>query len=75
MVWVCMADNATDLSVIIDDVTADRSSTMNSEVCRVILSDRIQPNATKPIWLHLRVQMDKTPKRTEKATQDILKAK
>ncbi len=35
--------------VFIDDVTTDRSSRINSEVFRTILSVHIQPNATKLI--------------------------
>lgn len=36
-------------NVFIDDVTTDRLSWMNSEVCRTILSAQIQPNATNVI--------------------------
>ena len=49
MTWACMAANGTGSSVFIDDVTADKSSRMNSEVFRVILSAHIQPNASELI--------------------------
>ncbi len=41
--------NGTASLVFIGDVTADRSSRMNSEVFKAILSAHIQPNATKLI--------------------------
>ena len=47
MVWACMAANGTGSLVFIDDVTADKSSRMNSEVFRAILSAHIQPNASE----------------------------
>ena len=40
-----MAANGTESLVLIDDVTAGRSSRMNSEVYRSILSAQIQTNA------------------------------
>ena len=75
MAWACMAANGTGSLVFIDDVTADRSSKMNSEVYRAILSAHIQPNATKLIGRRFTVQVDNDPKHTAKATQDFLKAK
>ncbi len=59
----------------IDDVTADRSSRINSEVFKAILSAHIQPNATKLIGRSFTVQMDNDSKHTAKATQDFLNAK
>ncbi len=44
-----MASSGTGLLVFIDDVTEDRSSRMNSEVYREILSAQILPNAAKLI--------------------------
>ena len=44
-----VAANGTGSLLTIDDVTADRSVKMNSEVRRVILSAHVQPNATKLI--------------------------
>ena len=38
MGWVCMAASGTGSLLFIDDVTADRSSGINSEVYRSILS-------------------------------------
>ena len=75
MAWACMASNGTGSLVFIDDVTKDRSSQMNSEVYRDILSAQIQPNAAKLIGLHFTVQMDNDPKHTAKATQEFFKAK
>ena len=72
MVWACMAANGTGSVVFIDDVTADKSSRMNSEVFRAILSAQIQPNASKLIKRHFRVQMDNDLKHTAKATQYFL---
>ena len=46
IVWECMAARGTSSLVVIDDVTADRISQMNSEICRTILC-HIQPNALK----------------------------
>ncbi len=57
--------------VFIDDVTADRSSRMNSEVFNAILSAHIQPNDTKLIGRSFTLQMDNDPKHTAKATQDF----
>ncbi len=64
-----MASSGTGLLVFIDDVTGDRSSWMNSQVCR------IQPNAAKLIGWRFIVQMDNDPKHTAKATQEFLKVK
>ncbi len=75
MAWACMAYSGTGLLVFIDDVTEDRSSRMNSEVYREILSAQIQPNAAKMIGWCFIVQMDDDPKHTAKATQEILKVK
>ncbi len=51
-------------------MTEDRSSRMDSEVYRDILSAQIQPNGR-----HFIVQMDDDPKHTAKATQEFLKVK
>ena len=45
MAWSCMAANGTESLVFIDDVTADRSSKVHSEVYRATLSAQIQPDA------------------------------
>jgi len=47
MEWARMASSGTGSLVFIDDVTEDRSSQMNSEVYRNIMSTQIQPNAVK----------------------------
>src|SRR4029434_10164871 len=73
--WACMAANGTGSLVFIDDVTADKSSRMNSEVFRAILSAQIQPNASELIGQRFTVQMDNDPKHTAKATKEFFKAK
>ena len=50
-------------------MTTDRSSRMNSEVCRALLSAQIQPNSEKVTGRCCTVQMDNDPKHTVKATQ------
>ncbi len=62
MAWACMAASGTGSLVFIDDVTADKSSRMNSEVFRAILSAHIQPNASELIGRRFTVQMDNDPK-------------
>ncbi len=61
MAWACMASSGTGLLVFIDDVTEDRSSRINSEVYKAILSAQIQPNAAKLIGWRFIVQMDNDP--------------
>ncbi len=75
MAWACMAASGTGSLVFIDDVTADKSSRMNSEVFRAILSAHIQPNASELIGRRFTVQMDNDPKHTAKATKEFLKGK
>lgn len=65
-----MDANGTGSLVFIDDVTAEKSSRMNSEVFRAILSAQIQPNASKLIGRSFTVQVDNA-----KATQYFFKAK
>ena len=47
MAWVCMYANRTGSLVSIDDVTANRSSRMNSKVYRVIIFAQTYLNAAK----------------------------
>ena len=47
MAWPCIAANGTGSLVFIDNVIADKSSGMNSEVFQAILSAHIQPNASE----------------------------
>ncbi|TKS81341.1 Transposable element [Collichthys lucidus] len=75
MAWACMAANGTGSLLLIDDVTADKSSRMNSEVFRAIVSVHIQPNASELIGRHFTVQMDNDPKHTAKAPKKFFKAK
>ena len=49
MAWSYMVANGTGSLMFIDNVTADRSSRMISEVYRALLSARIQPEAAKLI--------------------------
>ncbi len=63
------------LLVLFDDIVEDRSSRMNSEVYRDILSAQIQLNAAKLIGWCVIVQMHNDPKHTAKATQEFLKVK
>ena len=58
--------------VFIDDVTADKSSRMNSEVFRAILSAHIQPDASELIGRRFTVQMGNDPKHT---AREFFKAK
>ena len=67
MSCACMAASGTASLVFIDDVTADRSSSINSEVYRAIISAQIQPNAAKLIRWLFTVWMDNDPKHTAKS--------
>ncbi len=73
--WACMAASGTGSLVFIDDVTADKSSRMNSEVFRAILSAHIQPNASETHWTALHSADGHDPKHTAKATKEFLKGK
>ena len=75
MAWAYMAFNGTGSLVFIDDMTEDKSSRLNSEVYRNILSAHIQPNSEKLIGRRFTIQMDNDPKYTAKATQEFFKAK
>ncbi len=57
--------------MFIDDVTEDRSSRINSEVYRDILSADIQSYGAKLIERRFIVQVDNDPKHTEKTTQEF----
>ena len=74
VLW-CGHVNGTGSLVFIDDVTdADRSSRMNPDVYRSLLSAQIQPNAAKLRGRCFTAQMDDDPKYTAKTTQELLKA-
>ncbi len=75
MILACMASSGTGLLVFSDHVTEDRSSRMNYEVYRDILSAQIQSNGAKFIGRRFILQMDNDPKHTAKATQEFLKVK
>ncbi len=70
-----MASSGSGLLLFSDDVTEDKSSRINSEVYRDILSAQIQSNAAKLIGRCFIVQIDDDPKHTAKATQEFLKLK
>ncbi len=67
--WACMAASGTGSLVFIDDVTTDKSSRMNSECFRAILSAHIQPNlqnsldgASQCRWTMTQSILQKQPK-------------
>lgn len=66
MLWTSMAASGTGSLVFIDDVTADRSSRMNSEVHSSVLSAHVQPNGAKLIGRYFTVLLDNGPKHTAK---------
>ena len=61
--------------IFVDDVTAVRSSKMNSEVCRSILSTQVEVNAFKIIRPHIILQKGNDSKHITKATKEFFKAK
>lgn len=58
-----------------DDVTANKSSIMNSKMFWAKLSAHIQPNVSELFGRCFTVQMENDPKPTAKATSKILKGK
>lgn len=64
-----MAASRTGSLFFIKDGTVERSSSMDSEVCRA----QIQPTAAKPIGQQFVVQMDNKGRHTAKANQEFLK--
>lgn len=64
MTLTCMAGSPT-----INDVTADGSRRLNSEVYRAIVSAHIQPNSAKLIGGHFTVQLHNDPKNSVKARE------
>lgn len=60
MAWASMAASGVGPHVFIGDVTADRSSRMNSDMCRAVVSAHIQPNQTLYRWIV--TQITATPK-------------
>ncbi len=65
-----IASSGSVLLVFSEDETEDRSSRMNSEVNREILSNQIQLNAAKLIGWRFIIQMNDDPKHTVKSTQE-----
>lgn len=58
MAWACMASNGTGSLMFVDDVRKERSSRVNSDMHRVILSTPTQSSAAKLIGQRFTVQMD-----------------
>lgn len=58
MTWTCMVASGTGSLFFLDEATADRSSSMNSEVYRAVLSAQLQRNVAKQVGQ----QMDNDPK-------------
>lgn len=73
MAWVCMAARGTGSLVFIVDVTQDRSSRMNSEVYRDIVSVQIQSNAAKLIGRRFMIQIDYDQKHTAEQPRSLSK--
>lgn len=71
MAWACLALGGTGPLVFI--VTADRSSRMDCEVHRALLSAEIQTNTVKLIRRRFAVQTDDDPRHTAEAAQEFLK--
>lgn len=67
-----MAASGTSSLVLINDMTACRSSKMNSEVCRAIICSH-SANAAKLIEWDFTVLMDNDPKHTNKAAEECVK--
>ncbi len=64
------SDDETEDTSVCDDETEDRSSWINSEVYRDILSAQIQSNGAKLIGWRFIVQMDSDPKRNPGVFED-----
>lgn len=70
-----MTTSRTRSVVFVDDLTADNSNRMKSEMYRDIFSVQILQNAANLIGRHFISQMDNDPKQTVKATHEFLMAK
>lgn len=58
MAWACLATSGTELLIFVNDVTADRSTRINYEMYRAILSAQIQSDPAKLNEQHFTGQMD-----------------
>ena len=75
MAWPCTAANGTGSLVFFDDMSAERSSRMDSEVYGAIPLALIQPDGAKLIGRCFAAEINNDPKHTVKANQELLKAK
>lgn len=66
------AVNETGCLVFIDEVTADKSSRMITEMFKTILSAHFQPNGSELFWPPFTIQMDNNAKYTAKAKRGML---
>ena len=72
MAWTCMADSGVGSLIVIDDVTHDGSSRINSEVDKNILSANLQRHPSKLNGWNFIMQQDNDPKHTANTTQNYL---
>ncbi len=72
--WACMASSGTGLLVFIDDVTEDRSSQINSEVYRDILSAH-SVKCSKVGWTALHSTSGQWPKTYSKSNPGVFEGK
>ncbi len=75
MAWAFIASSGTGSLILINDVTHDGSSKINSAVYRNILSDNLQKDATKLIGRSFIMQQDNDPKHSVKTTKEFIKAR
>ncbi len=75
MAWACMAASGTGSLVFIDDVTADKSSRMNSEVFRAIIICSYSAKCFRTHWTALHSADGQWPKAYCKSNQRVLKGK
>ncbi len=75
MAWACMAASGTGSLVFIDDVTADKSSRMNSEVFRAILNCSYSAKCFRTHWTALHSADGQWPKAYCKSNQRVFEGK
>ena len=75
MAWPCMDSSGTGPLIIIDYVTHDGSSKMNSEVHRNILSATLKTDLIKLTGRSSFMQQDNNPKHTTKTAKEFIRGK